>query len=368
MINVARQAVLFYVFNVICHPAFILASTRTKDGDAGSGVVKVFVMAGQSNMLGSNSKNRKLKKLVKIARQREFHIPPEELTDVFLNQVFDDYMTAKNNSLASPVGQKIEGFLQKTGRIPSSVYLNESCYDLTDNIFKKISEYYFRGSRYKNGYNAFKAMSSAMGVAQIDQDGKLTNDLFKKRKGVNVLQFKGHSNSDGTRSFTESWGALETGFGRGKDMYGPELMFGTYLQEIMDEDVLLLKIVQGGTSLRVDWRSPSSESNICNHYSDAELKTESLYDYMLKKTDLISKPDVLAEYFPEYAGKTIEIAAFIWFQGWNDNNKKSKIQYETNFDLFLSDVRKDFLLNGTITSKTNRLSLQAKERNGNKHK
>jgi len=346
MINVSRHALFFFSCNLMCHLTLVSALIQ-KEHEARSGVVKVFVMAGQSNMLGSNSKNRKLRKLVKIAEQGDFHIPPEELTDMFLNQVFDDFITAKNNSLAGPVVQKLEDFLYKTRQIPSSTNLNERSFDLTDNFFKKISEYYFRGTRYKN-YDAFKAMSSAMELTHIDQDGKFTGDLFKKRKRVNVLQFKGHSNLDGTRYFTESWGALKTGFGKSKNMYGPELMFGSYLEDIMDDDVLLLKIVQGGTSLRVDWRSPSSESNTCNHYSDVELNTDSLYDHMLEKIDLISKPDVLATYFPQYAGKTIEITAFIWFQGWNDNNKKSKNQYETNFDLFLSDIRRDFMLNGTM--------------------
>ena len=39
-------------------------------------------------------------------------------------------------------------------------------------------------------------------------------------------------------------------------------------------------------------------------------------------------------------GKTLEVAGFVWFQGWNDQYG-GQDEYESNMKHFIEDVRKD---------------------------
>ena len=53
--------------------------------------------------------------------------------------------------------------------------------------------------------------------------------------------------------------------------------------------------------------------------------------------------DVMDNYttmFPALKGKKLEIAGFVWFQGWNDQYG-AQDEYESNMKHFIQDVRKD---------------------------
>jgi len=45
--------------------------------------------------------------------------------------------------------------------------------------------------------------------------------------------------------------------------------------------------------------------------------------------------------FPALKGKHLEIAGFVWFQGWNDMYNGAELEYATNMKHFINDVRKD---------------------------
>src|SRR4029077_5929790 len=47
-----------------------------------------------------------------------------------------------------------------------------------------------------------------------------------------------------------------------------------------------------------------------------------------------------AAIFPQLKGKTLEIAGFVWFQGWNDQYGGQN-EYASNMEHFIRDVRKD---------------------------
>ncbi len=44
--------------------------------------------------------------------------------------------------------------------------------------------------------------------------------------------------------------------------------------------------------------------------------------------------------FPALKGRTLEVAGFVWFQGWNDQYGAEN-EYESNMKHFIKDVRKD---------------------------
>jgi len=50
----------------------------------------------------------------------------------------------------------------------------------------------------------------------------------------------------------------------------------------------------------------------------------------------------LGERFPGYRGQGFEIEGFVWFQGWNDQYQDRWLTYEENLVGFIRDVRKEF--------------------------
>lgn len=110
---------------------------------------------------------------------------------------------------------------------------------------------------------------------------------------------------------------------------GPELGFGWEVGNYLDNQVLLVKIAVGGTSLAGPWRPPSSGG-----------ETGWLYKAVL---DAVKKlPETIKADFPDHDGKGFEIAGFGWHQGWNDGcAEATAMEYETNMVNFIKDIRKD---------------------------
>lgn len=134
--------------------------------------------------------------------------------------------------------------------------------------------------------------------------------------------------SDGVRS-----GPLSVGFGANPQKIGPELTFGITMQEKLQEPVLLIKAAWGGRSLHTDFRPPSAgpftflpktRENLIKQGKDPDAlegeraaATGVAYRDMIAhvRTVLADPKAVCPEYDPE-AG--LELAGFVWFQGWND--------------------------------------------------
>ncbi|MCP3943434.1 MAG: PKD domain-containing protein [Desulfobacteraceae bacterium] len=334
------------VFITFC--ALFLLFTNSSRSYA-SDIVRVFLMAGQSNMEGNNTKISALQKL--LCHAGEFSMEGEicnsndintsELTSLFLDTVESDYNLALANQQTTSVIDKLQDFLCSANRLQTSPDCGNMNFDLGDRVFKTISEYYYNGTSYAYGYDAFKHMSTATGLSDIYNDGLFTTNLLNERSDVSVLMFSGSHDSSGNLSLSERYGNLSPIYGSQTSNYGPELLFGHYMGNYYDDDVLLLKVVQGGTSLRLEWRSPGVEANTANNYTAEELNKESLYTALLEKAQLIQQSGALESYFPQYAGKTVVIEGIIWFQGWNDGIGIAAENYEDNFTAFIQDLRND---------------------------
>ena len=116
-----------------------------------------------------------------------------------------------------------------------------------------------------------------------------------------------------------------------KHHFGPELQFGHVVGEATRDRVLLIKTAWGGKSLFRDFRPPSAGGVVGPYYVKmlAEVRT-ALAD--LKKD------------FPAYDGSPVELAGFVWYQGWNDgvNPKTAVPEYEQNLAHLIRDVRQEF--------------------------
>ncbi|WP_226647733.1 sialate O-acetylesterase [Microbulbifer variabilis] len=345
----------FYDYDFAIYPSGGDVNVNPVGGTPNGDVVKVVVMAGQSNMEGNNTRLDRLQELICHANADYTFgsvdcgstvISDEQISTQFIDNddSLIDYKERLDNDSEDPVVKKLGQFLCRAGSLDTlpGETCNKHDFDLTDRLFATISGYYFSTSNgsYGYGYDAWMQMSSAMGVAEAYAEGHLSAELENARDDVAVLQYQGSLSDAGSLSFSERYGALFPNYGVSTNRYGPELTFGHYLGEETEDDLLLLKVVQGGTDLRVDWKVPGCHDPAANQWTKDEQSQDSLYIAMLEKINALRDPEVLASYFPQYKNKTIEIDSFIWFQGWNDGGSEvNENNYEANLTCLVNGIR-----------------------------
>jgi len=189
-----------------------------------------------------------------------------------------------------------------------------------------------------------------------------TRDLFKhlRKDGKWIVR------DDVFIKFLNRHGGLTIGYGS-PQRTGVELEFGTVMGNHFDEPVILIKAAWGGHSLYKLFRPPSAGMP-SDEYLQAELKKAQdrvkKNNEKRKKNDPlptladIKKPygssyrNMMAEVkavfdnyetmFPALKGKRLEVAGFVWFQGWNDMyGELGPTEYESNMKHLINDVRKD---------------------------
>ncbi|MCA9213563.1 MAG: hypothetical protein KDB27_10885 [Planctomycetales bacterium] len=155
--------------------------------------------------------------------------------------------------------------------------------------------------------------------------------------------------------FLDRKGKLTAGFGS-PNCIGPELGFGEKIAQHIDGDIVLIKTAWGGKSLFRDFRPPSSgmpseetlekllqQARNRKPKTTAEEISDSFgYFYREMVSEVRETLDNVGEHFPELADRDLELAGFVWFQGWNDMvNDSYTAEYAENMANFIRDVRKD---------------------------
>jgi hypothetical protein len=133
-----------------------------------------------------------------------------------------------------------------------------------------------------------------------------------------------------------------------------------------EQPVLLIKAAWGGHSLFKMFRSPSAgmpsdealqrelekaqervrKNNEKNNKNDPLPAMKDITDvygssYRNMLAEVKDTFDNYEEMFPALRGKNLEIAGFVWFQGWNDMYNGAELEYASNMKHFINDVRKD---------------------------
>ena len=126
---------------------------------------------------------------------------------------------------------------------------------------------------------------------------------------------------------------LTTGFGADNNKIGPELAFGIYMQERLNEPILIIKTAWGGKSLNTDFRPPSAgpyelDLAVLDRLRAQGKDIEAIKTQKQKATGVFYRrtidhvKSVLADIksvYPEYdASHGYQLAGLVWFQGWND--------------------------------------------------
>jgi alpha-galactosidase len=187
-----------------------------------------------------------------------------------------------------------------------------------------------------------------------------TRDLFKhlRKDGKWIVR------DDVFIKYLDRKGPLTIGFGS-PGRSGVELEFGMMMGDHF-APVLLVKAAWGGHSLVKNFRSPSAgypagavlrreleqaqdRVRKNNEKQNRDDPTPTMDD--VKKAYGSSYRNMMAEVketcdnyrtmFPTLKGKKLELAGFVWFQGWNDQYGGAENEYASNMAHFIKDVRKD---------------------------
>ncbi len=208
-------------------------------------------------------------------------------------------------------------------------------------------------------------------AGQSNMEGKAPNTLLDYQ--AEAPETKGlfkHFRKDGKWivrddvfiKFLDRTGPLTVGYGS-PGRTGVELDFGWMMGDYFDEPVLLIKAAWGGHSLARLFRSPSaglpSDEKLQAELTEAQdrVKKGNQKNDPLPTIEDIKKPygssyrNMLAEVketfnncetvFPALKDRTLELAGFVWFQGWNDMYGGAENEYASNLMHFIKDVRKD---------------------------
>ena len=132
---------------------------------------------------------------------------------------------------------------------------------------------------------------------------------------------------------------LSPGFGGNNALstFGPELAMGIRLARNLASPVFLFKSATGGTTLAEDWRPPNAVAarggTVGVHYANTIDLFRSFLDGL---DDDLARDGRLVRYnnAPGY-----EVAAFVWFQGWNEKFNNGEGEYAQNIVDLVHDVR-----------------------------
>lgn len=115
---------------------------------------------------------------------------------------------------------------------------------------------------------------------------------------------------------------------------GPEYGLGQAVGNAMQQDVLIIKVCVGGTSLAGDWRPPSAVKKRGGEVGF-------MWTRMVETTEAVLGD--LGKHLPALKGREAEIAGFGWHQGYNDAVTKTyRPEYEQNLVDLIHDVREQF--------------------------
>lgn len=197
------------------------------------------------------------------------------------------------------------------------------------------------------------------------QDGEGSWRVIENTWVSYLTQGRGSDSGEGTGPLTIGFGA-RTDPALPSDTIGPEFTFGLRMREAVEGPILIIKTAWGGTSLHTDFRPPSAGPYELNAEERDALEKRGLdvqqeaaarrkrsggfYRQMIEHVrNVLAGPGrVCPSYEPEQG---VELAGFVWFQGWNDMvdgsvypNRGEPGCYDAYSRLlaaFIRDVRRD---------------------------
>jgi len=269
--------------------------------------LKVFILAGQSNMVG--------------------HARAHTIATLYASD--------------NPRDQKLLGLVFRKGSGLSLETLEEQL-----DRGRKLDELTGGISNEK-----IKALSEGPEKKALEAKVKILKDAHEAYKGrvasscVVSNRVYISSIADGNRKS----GKLGVGYGGSKDKIGPEFGFGLSAAKKIDGPILLIKTSWGGKSLNYNFRPPSAGTYTLSEKEKAsgkadEIKENAGLNYRMMNEAIRKVLDDLGSHHPAYESEAgYEIAGFVWFQGFNDQfSPEFRNNYRDNMIAFIKDVREEY--------------------------
>jgi len=177
-------------------------------------------------------------------------------------------------------------------------------------------------------------------TAEFNAKSKKIKQAFAVSKGVYITSIADRNRRSGP---------LTVGFGGSPDKIGPEFGFGLSLARKIDAPILLIKTSWGGKSLNYNFRPPSAGPYVLSKKEQEGDKVEEIkknvglnYRMMNEAVHAVLKD--LGKHHPYYdADAGFEMAGFVWFQGFNDQFSPAfRDNYKDYMIAFIKDVRKEY--------------------------
>lgn len=148
-------------------------------------------------------------------------------------------------------------------------------------------------------------------------------------------------------------GKLSSGYGANDKKFGPELGFGLSIAQKVKGPILLIKASWGGRTINYNFRSPSAgpyelaegDKKMIKKkkINQADYLKKSGGDYRALNEHVKSVLSNLKKYHPGYDPKVgYEVSGFVWFQGFNDQFAHHAPFYKDNMIAFINDIRKEY--------------------------
>ena len=199
-----------------------------------------------------------------------------------------------------------------------------------------------RGKRYPVTITYREGGAAAFWLKHIDLPGK--GDLASLIQSGKYPWFADEEGKWTVRNDVTYWETRISKDGKGGPLgttsngkfIGPEVPFGYVMGTYHDEPVLLIESSMGNRSLSFDFRPPSSGKT-------AEEKANKFcgLEYELMVEGVHQTLANLDKIVPNYRDRGYEIAGFVWFQGHKDKNVP-QAEYERHLVNLIQDLRKEF--------------------------
>jgi alpha-galactosidase len=144
-------------------------------------------------------------------------------------------------------------------------------------------------------------------------------------------------------------GKLGVGYGGDGKKIGPEYAFGLSIAEKIDGPILLIKTSWGGKSLNYNFRPPSAGIYELSEKEKSSAKAGEIRKHVSLNWRMMNEAvhavlDNLEDNHPAYnADAGYEVAGFVWFQGFNDQFSPAfRDSYKANMISFIKDVRREY--------------------------
>ena len=274
---------------------------------SGDEKLKIFILAGQSNMVG-HADAHTIATLFNSGSERD-----ERLTKL----VFE-----KDSGLSKKVLEQQLSRAKKIDVLTGGIS-NDKIKNLPEGDEKKALEE--KVKKHKVGHDAYLA--------------KVTSScVVSDRVYINSI-------ADGNVKS----GKLGVGYGGGKNKLGPEYGFGLSIAEKIKGPILLIKTSWGGKSINYDFRPPSVGEYQLNEKQKADAKADQIrknasLNYRMMNEAIAKVLANLKDNHPDYNPNIgHEMAGFVWFQGFNDQfSPEFRDNYKKNMIAFIKDIRKEY--------------------------